>query len=200
MKYLFLSLLAVLFFAVAATAQSPVFGLAGTAGSPVFWAAQSGSPVYGLPATLPSNLILGLPMNDGSGLILHDVSVNADNATLSGAGAVTWQSNVGFPGTTTLWSGTGNAVVSNPALVNFDGTKPFSVTVWVKATSSSSQQTLVGTLNPPANFMGWEVQNGDGAVAGKLQFLMLNSFMSNGIWVTGNTTINDGATHYLAVV
>lgn len=185
--------------ALGARAQSPAYGLPGTTtGSPVLWPAQSGSPVYGLPSAAQPTQISAWPMNEGSGLTLHDVSGNSNTATISVAGAVTWQSNSGIPGTTTLWSGTGKATATSTTLTNFDGTKPFSVAVWIK-TTASVESTFLGTLNPSNNFQGWSLEIASGGAGVNPRLFLINSFSAtNLIQVdTFSTGTTDGELHYI---
>lgn len=71
------------------------------------------------------------PQNDGSGLTLSDVSGNANTATISAAGAVTWQTNGTIPGTTTFWTSTGGARAANATPTAFDGSSPFTICTWL---------------------------------------------------------------------
>jgi hypothetical protein len=146
--------------------------------------------------------IAGWPMNEGSGTTLHDL-VASNNATLTG-GAVTWQSNSGFPGTTPLWSGSGKAAAGTHTATDFDSTTPFSIALWVRS-SSNTAQTLVSTLNTSASFKGWEVQiaAATGLGYGGMYFYLINTYPTNAIQVeTANVgggspiTISDGNLHF----
>lgn len=122
-------------------------------------------------------LISAWPMNEGSGLTLNDTAPGGTNtATLSGAGAVTWQSNPGLPGTTPLWSGTGNASSASTTLTNFTGTTPFSVSIW---SNENTTAAFLSTLDTANNFKGWEI-----ATSGSFFTLFLvNNYPSNAIEV-----------------
>lgn len=136
-------------------------------------------------AAPPTTSVSAWPMNEGSGLTLHDISGHNNTATISAAGAVTWQANAGLPGITPLWSGTGNAVASNVALTNFDGTAPFSVSAWINFPGGLPASTFVGNLNASNNFQGWELStiNASDQYDG-LTFYLINSYPTNAINVT----------------
>jgi hypothetical protein len=139
--------------------------------------------------------IAGWRMNEGSGLTLNDIGGSSDNATISASGAVTWQSNAGFAGTTPLWNGSGNAVASSTTLTNFDGTTAFSVAAWIK-TSSTSEEAFMGTLNASAgNYQGWEIQKRSSG--GQLLFFLINNYPTNYVSVYGSTVIDNGSLHYV---
>lgn len=138
-------------------------------------------------------LISAWAMNEGSGLTLHDTSTGGTNtATISGAGAVTWQSNAGLPGTTPLWTGSGNGLATSSTLTNFTGTTAFSIAGWFTITSANA--TFVGDLNPSSNFIGWEVQESGNSV----YFNLINAFSGNTIQVHSTAPFGSGL-HYIVV-
>lgn len=152
------------------------------------------------------------PMNEGSGLTFHDQISPADNMTLSGSGAVTWQSNAGLPGTTPFFNGTGYAVGANFTKTNFDGSLPFSVAFWTKNSSHSSaniQSQLIGSSTFTNPYIGWLIfENGNTTLApipnfeaqGSIVFDLISNGFPNGIQVLcAFCIINDGALHYVAV-
>ena len=137
------------------------------------------------------------PMNEGSGLTLHDVSGNSNTATISSAGEVTWQSNAGFPGITPLWNNNGNAVASSATLTNFDGTTPFSVGLWVSSTTTTQPAAYLSSLNATGGtFQGWEVSRDS---SGQVVFFLVNNYPSNAIQVNGPPSVNNASLHYIVV-
>ena len=159
------------------------------------------SPVSG--SILNPCLISAWPMNEGSGLTLHDTSTGGTNtATISGAPAVTWQSNAGFPGTTPLWNGTGNAAAASTTLTNFDGTTPFSVSAWIKLSGLGTGEAFVGTLNPSSSFIGWEIgkQPTGGLTTDAPTFLLVNTFPTNRItFIAGSSNAMTTGLNFLVV-
>lgn len=132
------------------------------------------------------------PMNEGSGLTLHDVSVGGTNtATINTGASVTWQSNAGLPGTTTLWNGSGFALAASSTLTNFDGSLPFAVAGWY--TFSSASATFIGDLDTSIN-RGWELQES----GSNLYFNLFNSFPSPTLQVHTTSTVS-AALHYAAI-
>lgn len=151
-------------------------------------------PVFPTGPLLNPCLISAWPMNEGSGLTLHDTSTGGTNtATINTGASVTWQSNAGLPGTTPKWNGSGYGLATSTTLTNFDGTTPFSVAVWVNITSIV-QNSFAGTLNASAGtFKGWELQS---APDGRVYFFLVNNFPSNSIEVFGNA-LPTGTLHYV---
>jgi hypothetical protein len=149
----------------------------------VTWVTTNSTP-GGISLSTAGGLFLGFAgwaMNEGSGLILHD-SIGSNDATINTGASVTWQSNAGFPGTTTLWAGTGNALASSATLTNFDGTTPFSIAVWFKVASLSSDFSLLSTLKT-GTLQGWEIGYSTGL--GLPYFFLINNYPSNALGVQG---------------
>lgn len=188
--------LSVLALPLLAFSQSSVSGLPGTSGSPVFWPAQIGSPVFGLPSASAPPLS-AWPSTEASGLLIHDVSGNNNTATISGAGAVTWESNAGLPGITPFWLGTGDAQATSATLTNFDGTKAFSAGIWI-ANDSSTTSTYLSSLNAGAgSFQGWEISKDS---VGRLVFFLINTYPGNAIEThTTAAAITGSGRHYMLV-
>lgn len=133
------------------------------------------------------------PMNEGTGLLLHDTSGNANNATINTAGAVTWQANAGLPGTTPLWNGTGNALAASASQTSFTGATPFSVSAWVNIPAPLTNQVFLSTLDTAGGtFKGWEMQTGSLGFG----FFLINTFPSSAIQVN-TSTLAPSALHYL---
>lgn len=144
------------------------------------------------------------PMNEGSGLTLHDVSGNGNNATISSAGNLAWTANSIKSGVTSpVWSGLGGAVSTSTTLANFSNTHAFSTSVWIKGlTSTGTETSFINTLNTGSNYQGWEIEkqsNSDTQPDLFTSILINNLFGNNFIQVSANTTIDDGALHYLVM-
>ena len=146
----------------------------------------------GGPSPFNPCLVSAWPMNEGSGLTLHDTSIGGTNtATISGAGAVTWTANLIKSGVTSpSWNASGNALATSTTLTNFTGSTPFSVSVWANPSPSSS--TLFGTLNTGSNFIGWElaVKSVAGPPAVATDFFLINNYPSNAIDIQTTSTLS----------
>lgn len=138
------------------------------------------------------------PMNEGSGLTLNDVSGHGNTITLTGS-AVTWQTNTGFPGTTPLWSGTGQGNATSGTLTNFTGTSPFWISTWVKMPFSAAEQTLFGTLDVSGTFRGFALETLDTSGISVPNFFLVGTYPSSAIVANGSTNIADGLIHYVVV-
>jgi Concanavalin A-like lectin/glucanases superfamily len=154
----------------------------------------------------PGGSVLGLPeqwlMHDGSPSTTF-ADATANNNTLTGT-SITWGTGTHNP-SPTFNGTTTTAVAAQTAITNFDGTAPFSISLWVNSGFANSQETLVSTLNPASNFQGWELAAG--APGNNVPiFFLVNDFPSNAIEVTSggviplNTTTNvivtyDGSGH-----
>jgi hypothetical protein len=138
-------------------------------------------------------LVSGWPMNEGSGLTLHDVTSNANTYTLGSVGAgstaAQWQTNTGFSGTTLLFKQAAGASAygsaASTSLLNFSGTQPFSVAAWIYTTNTTSEMALVSTLNVSNNYQGWELQRQSNGNTLRPAFFLINSYPSNAIAVYG---------------
>lgn len=137
------------------------------------------------------------PMNEGSGLTFHDSSSNSNNATLSGSGAVTWQTNGTLPGTTPLFTGSGSASASIATPTNFDGTTGFSVQLWVVGASGGSAEAYIGNNKTGPSNQGWFFIND----AEQLQFALINNNAGSVSLINfeGSTVFPATGTHYAGV-
>lgn len=134
--------------------------------------------------------IAAWPMNEGSGLTLHD-TIGGNTATIFGTG-VTWQSNAGFPGTTPKWNVSTAATTASTTQVNFDGTTPFTISLWE---NGSGTGTFLSTASG-GTIPGWELES----AASFVTFALSNSYPSNSIAVRGNVNINSPTgLHYIVV-
>jgi hypothetical protein len=142
-------------------------------------------------------LISGWPMNEGSGFVFHDVSGNGNTA--NSGGGFTWQSNAGFPGTTPLWTtpgGTCGNCSTNIALTNFNGSVPFSASVWINE-NTGAETTMLSTTANFLNYQGWEFEKRSGQNV--VLFWIANTYTGNTIQIHGTANINNGARHYVVV-
>ncbi len=97
-------------------------------------------------------------MHDGSGTTFADATPNANTITASN---ITWGTGTGvtsptFNGTTSF------GVAAQIPITDFDGTLPFSISVWINAVGTVESQ-LVGNLNPvlifkAGSFLYWEME------------------------------------------
>jgi hypothetical protein len=151
-------------------AQKPKNGCGGVPGT-------GGGPVLGLPEQWL--------MHDGSGSTFADATANANTITASN---ITWGTGMGVP--SPIFNGTNSsAVAAQTAITDFDGTKPFSVSIWVNPAANGS--TFVGNLLPSSsNFTGWELGLQDSV--GQITFFLINSYPGNYIIVQTLTSVTFG--------
>lgn len=147
-------------------------------------------------------LVSAWPMNEGSGLTLHDVSGNSNNATISSAGNLTWTSNAIKSGVTSpVWSGLGGAVSTSTTLANFSNTHAFAFSVWIKGvTTTGTETSFINTLATGSNFQGWEIekQSSSDTQPNDFSAILINNVNTpNFIQLGSTTTITDSALHYL---
>jgi hypothetical protein len=123
--------------------------------------------------------------NDGSGTAFADGCGTSNTQTVT-TGSLTWQSNAGLPGLTPLFSSTAYTTGANHTATNFDGTLPFSVSSWINIpVLGTAAHTIIGTLNPAASFVGWEVSVQTISGTSSVQFFLANSYSANAIVVYG---------------
>ncbi len=104
----------------------------------------------------------------------------------------------GDPSTAADFNGT-NGYVSVPDApkLRFNQRQPFSVEGWFKTSCSCpNHQILASKIVNTTPFQGWEVAL---ASTGQPQLLLVNTWTTNNLYVKGNTKLNDGAWHHLAV-
>lgn len=130
------------------------------------------------------------PMTEGSGSVFHDNSGSANNITVATPSSFAWQINSPFPGTTPLFNQTAapGAVAASATPTNFDGTKPFSVSMWITISSAASF-TTIGNLDYSNNFRGWDVDFISGGTnVFSLIFYLINA--DPGSFISVGTTTN----------
>jgi hypothetical protein len=116
-------------------------------------------------------------MNEGSGDSFFALAPNNNTITASN---ITWGTGIGV--TSPIFGGTNSSgIAANDTLTNFDGTKPFSVSLWVNPASLAAESAFVSTLQLSSGAIGWEVYFGGGGAPG---FFLINDFPSNAIDVT----------------
>lgn len=129
-------------------------------------------------------------MDEGSGLVLHD-AIGTNTANINLAASVVWTPNIIKAGVTSpVWSGTGFGLASSAALTNFDGTTPFSISIWFVYATVASEASLITTLDAAGGtFQGWEIAIEPTGV----DFFLINTFPTSAIdaqsvspWVVGN--------------
>jgi Concanavalin A-like lectin/glucanases superfamily len=135
-------------------------------------------------------------MNEGSGQEFLTSSSSGDNLTGSN---ISWATVSGFPGSVPVFNGSStSAVGANQTNTNFDGTTPFSVSLWATITAfSGAGGTFVSTLENGGNLTGWEVAlNGNNSTADFFNMDLLNFAGSNGIQVLATTAPTLGVIHH----
>jgi Concanavalin A-like lectin/glucanases superfamily len=110
------------------------------------------------------------PMHDGSGDTFADATPNDNTITAKG---ITWGTGTGVTSPTFNGS-TSTGVAAQAPITDFDGTTPFSVSLWVN-TSSVAAQILVGTCVNSSNLLGWCVYTDDTNAS----FLIANNVNTN---------------------
>lgn len=113
------------------------------------------------------------------------------SATLGGAGPLAGNpdSSANFNGTT------GNVTVSDNADLEFANNQAFSLEAWVKTTVTSGSEAIVSKMANAAPYQGWEL----GLTNGAPYLYLINTWNTNAILDTANTTLADGNWHHLAV-
>jgi Concanavalin A-like lectin/glucanases superfamily len=123
---------------------------------------------------------LGLPeqwlMHDGSGQAFADATPNDNTITTTD---ITWGTGNGVTSPTFNGS-TSTGVAAQVPITNFDGTQPFSVSIWINSALTNPEEALISTLNPASNFQGWELTT-TGLTSPT--FLLVNTFPSNALEV-----------------
>lgn len=146
-------------------------------------------------------LISAWPMDEGSGLVLHDASIGGTNtANINTGASVTWTANAIKTGVTSpVWSGTGFAAVTTTSLTAFDWTTPFSISAWEK-TSSNATQAIASNISPSAGAQGWEVNLINSGSNYQVGFVLINNFnTSNYLQNASVPTFAPNVLHYLVV-
>lgn len=157
--------------------------------------------------TIPLNpcLVSAWPMNEGSGTTFNDTA-GTNNATVNNIANITWQHNVvggglytSFPGLTPKWNGSGVANTTSTTVNNFDGSTPFSVSMWMSYPGAAADQAIMTNINPSSPFTGWFfLKHWTGvALIGRLGFSLINNSVSNAIGVTQSTNLTDNDIHYV---
>jgi hypothetical protein len=176
---------------------------AGTAQVTVFTPAPGGgtSAVLTLTMTAPaSGLVAAYSFNQGSGMVLTDVSGRGNNGTITGA---TWAT--GRNGGALNFNGTNN-VVTVPDSASLDLTTGLTIEAWVNATvAPSGWRGIVSkeTTNNVVYFLHASTQSGNRPGTGGL-FGTVERVLSGGTRLTANTWVHlaatyDGATQRLFV-
>ena len=167
-------------------------GGASGAGAPSTIGSAGGGPASSGPP--PAGLLEQWLMHEGSGDTFADSTANANTITASN---ITWGTGTGV--TSPTFNGTtSTAVATQTAITDFDGTLPFSVSVWANVTSIDSQTVVVGTLNPADSYKGWEIEIGSN-LAGAPSFYLNDGSFSTVINVYSNTALNPGTVYNVIV-
>ena len=143
-----------------------------------------------------SGLLDSWRMNEGTGLTMYD-SISGNPFTIGNVSYGTWGAVSGFPGSVFSWNGTGAATSANNALANFDGTAPFSVSIWVRPTSVTCTTGcgLIGDFNSTPK--GWALWINS---SGRLEFQIINAYPANALDTVAQSTILATNTLYNVIV
>lgn len=158
--------------------------------------------------TVPGGITLatpGLPtpveqwlMNEGSGEVFHTSSGSGNNINATG---VSWATVAGFPGSVPVFDGTASGIGTNQTNTNFDGTTPFSVSLWALivafAAPNEGGGTFISTFQG-GNLTGWEVAiNGTGNVQQLFNMDLINNLGGGGnIQVAATAQPSTGVIHH----
>lgn len=150
-------------------------------------------------AGLNACLISGWPMNEGSGVTLHDTSTGGTNtATVNNISNITWGTHAGYPGSSILWGTSAIAFATSTTLTNFTGTSPFSITVWADGDNGNTVYTS-NMANSTSAQVGWVLWHHTvSAGHALLEFRLVNNLSTNAIIVNGSTNFT-GGTNYIVV-
>ncbi len=135
-------------------------------------------------------LVAYWPFSEGTGTITTDATGNRNNGTLTNG--PTW--GTGKYGNAVTFDGVDDYVsASSASSVNFQETSPFSVSSWVKTTSSATQ-SIASTWSYQVS-SGWHFEMNDGT-AGAIYFGIINGIGNSYRMARSTaTTFNDGAWH-----
>jgi hypothetical protein len=144
------------------------------------------------PASSGCAATAGWAMTEGTGGTFHD-SIGTNNATQAGGG-VTWTANAIKSGVSSpVWNTSTLATAASDALTNFDGTKPFSLSVWTVTNGFPS--VLFGDANTSSNFQGWSLELQPGT--GTLTLFINNLYPTNSITVTSTSNFATNTLTYI---
>jgi hypothetical protein len=136
---------------------------------------------------------------DGSGATFADDCGTSNIQTLQ-TGTLTWGTNAGLPGSTATFSPFAFTSGANDTATNFDGTTPFSVSAWIWPTGTvTGSPAIVSTLNPAANFQGWELQLSPTGSSWWVSALIVNTYPVNAIQVVSSSSLTNNALHYVVM-
>lgn len=144
--------------------------------------------------------LVAWPMDEGSGTAFNDTSGNGNTANISTPATVTWTANAIKSGVTSPFFNGGVGGVTNDSLgsnLNFTGTTPFSIALWVNRGTSTAVTTYIGDLLTPTTFNGWEVTKEAGT--NRLMLFLVGTVVSNSLIVTSTDPIPASAVTYLVV-
>ncbi len=130
-------------------------------------------------------------LNDGSGTSAIDSTAYADNGSWSGTtswGTGVYSSDATFNGTNAYLS------MGNVSTLAFDKTNTFSLTAWIK-TSSSAQQIIYSKALTTNNV--WPGIFFLVTTSGTVNLNLTNTYSSNELSVNTTGTVNNGSWHYV---
>lgn len=136
-----------------------------------------------------TGLVAAWPMHEGSGSTFNDLVAGLNLTAANGSG--TWGSGK------YTFNGTGGAVAASTTGTAFDGTTPFSVSVWFNSLGSGAG-ALLSTLQSSGTINGWDI-NYNILGADKVEFRIINNYPSNMLSAGTNAPFTSGL-HNLIVI
>jgi hypothetical protein len=124
-----------------------------------------------------------VPSLGASGLTLIDRSGRGTHGAITGI-AQPWGPVAGFPAFST--GGTGVATSPANSYLDFERTESFSVSFWMRTTSNSTEQSVIGNLNMVAGSAfarGFEVGVRQVSLQQSIQFFLISNYPSSAIHV-----------------
>ncbi len=129
-------------------------------------------------------------MNEGTGAVFHDGSGNLDNITCSAPSNFAWQPLgtspwilVTFPNFNGTAAGCVAASGSGPT--NFNGSSPFSVSMWVSNSNVLATRNFISNENAPSTYQGFSLVE----AGGNPGLQLISSYPSNYIWVADTAAV-----------
>ena len=146
---------------------------------------NAGHPAVGSPVGSP---IAYYKFDEGYGTTVNNsgnggMSLNGTLGT--GSSAPSW-TNDGKFGKALSFDGVNDYVTTGTGFANFQDNTPFSVSVWIR-TKSSSSQSIVAKWKATV-YGGWRMD----MISGKIRFFLSNSGGNSGRWIQTDSTYNNG--------
>lgn len=139
---------------------------------------------------ISQDLVACFPLNEGVGTTAYNPALKSYGILYNGA-----KQSPGPRGGSVFFDGSDDYLESpHNELINFDTSTCFSITFWMKATTSATC-VIIDKLDNGPTYTGYQVHFISGCVA---TFLSVNNAGSNYISTSGGTAQNDGKWHHIA--